>query len=274
MIQMSHTTPAETITRPPLFECNNISICRGQKKVLDSFSLTIPDGEHLAILGPNGSGKSTLIKVLLRELYPMQDEKPHTCNMFGQEQWNVFDLRAHFGVVSNDLQFTFTQSITGKEVLLSGFFSSIGLFNHNVTSVMEKRTEEIANFLDIEHLMTRYMSGLSSGEARRLLIGRALVHRPRVLILDEPTSSLDLQALHTLRRYLRQIATSGVAIILVTHQIHDIIPEINRVIMMKDGKIFRDGRKEDVMTSLTIGDLFEVPVTVKEESGYYYASGY
>ncbi|WP_319537966.1 ATP-binding cassette domain-containing protein [uncultured Methanospirillum sp.] len=271
---MSQTKPTEIIICPPLFDCRNISICRGKKRVLDSFSLTIPDGEHVAILGPNGSGKSTLIKVLLRELYPMQDEKPHTCSMFGQEQWHVFDLRTHFGVVSNDLQFTFTQSITGKEVLLSGFFSSVGLFNHVVTSEMEKRTEEIAHFLDIDHLMTRYMSDLSSGEARRLLIGRALVHKPRVLILDEPTSSLDLQALHTLRRYLRQIAISGIGIILVTHQIHDIIPEINRVIMMKDGKVFRDGRKEDVMTSAAIGDLFGIPVTIKEENGYYYASGY
>ncbi len=244
------------------------------KKVLDSFTLTIPDGEHITILGPNGSGKSTLIKVLMRELYPIQDEKPHTCMMFGQEKWHVFDLRAHFGIVSNDLQFNFTQNITGKEVLLSGFFSSIGLFNHVVTDEMEKRIREISVFLDIEHLMNRYMSDLSSGEARRLLIGRALVHNPRVLILDEPTSSLDLQALHTLRRYLRQIATSGVGIILVTHQIHDIIPEINRVIMMKDGKIFRDGRKEDLMTSGAIGELFGIPVTVKEENGYYYASGY
>ncbi|HWQ64151.1 MAG TPA: ATP-binding cassette domain-containing protein, partial [Methanospirillum sp.] len=115
---------------------------------------------------------------------------------------------------------------------------------------------------------------LSSGEARRLIIGRALVHQPQVLILDEPTSSLDLQALHTLRKYLRDIAISGVTIILVTHQIHDIIPEINRVIMMKSGNLFSDGSKEALITSTTISELFDIPITVKEENGYYYASGY
>jgi iron complex transport system ATP-binding protein len=271
---MPHTIPAFNPIRPPFFECTNISINRGEKQILTSLSLTIPDGEHVAILGPNGSGKSTLIKVLMRELYPVQDDTPHSCTMFGQEQWHVFDLRARLGLVSNDLQFTFARRITGKEVLLSGFFSSIGLFNQSITQEMESRIQEIATFLDIEHLMNRYISDLSSGEGRRLLIGRALVHRPQVLILDEPTSSLDLQALHTLRQYLRQIATSGVGIIMVTHQIHDIIPEINRVVMMKDGKIFLDGRKEEMMTDRNIGDLFGIPVTIKEQGGYYYASGY
>ncbi|PWR74095.1 ABC transporter ATP-binding protein [Methanospirillum lacunae] len=259
---------------PPLFECTNISICRGGTKVLDSLNLVIPNGEHVAILGPNGSGKSTLIKVLMKEIYPVQDEKYHCCKVFGKEQWHVFDLRAHFGIVSNDLQFTFTRSITGKEVMLSGFFSSIGLFNHKVTSEMEKKVYEVARFLNIESHLTRCISDLSSGEARRLIIGRALVHQPQVLILDEPTSSLDLHALHTLRKYLRKIAISGVTIILVTHQIHDIIPEINRIIMMKNGNLFSDGCKDSLLTSTNISQLFDIPITVKEENGYYYASGY
>lgn len=264
--------PASSL--PPLLECANITIMRGEKIILDSLNLTIQDGERVGILGPNGSGKSTLMKVLMRELYPAEDGKPHTIRIFGKEQWHVFDLRSHFGIVSNDLQFTFSRNISGKEVLLSGFFSSIGLFHHIVTWEMEQRVKEIAEFLDMEHLMDRFISDLSSGEARRLLIGRALVHNPRILILDEPTSSLDLHALHMLREYLRKIARSGIGIILVTHQIHDIIPEISRIIMIKNGRIFLDGRKEDLMTSEHIGTLFAVPVEVKEEGGYYYATGY
>lgn len=258
----------------PLFECSNISICRGNKRVIDSLNLIIPDGEHVAILGPNGSGKSTLIKVFTKEIYPVHDEKIQYCKVFGKEQWHVFDLRAHFGIVSNDLQFTFTREITGKEVILSGFFSSVGLFNHTITREMEEKVDQIARFLDIEALLERYISDLSSGEARRLLIGRALVHQPKVLILDEPTSSLDLSALHTLRKYLRKIAISGVTILMITHQIHDIIPEINRIVMMKNGNLFSDGSKETQLTSAKISQLFGIPITVKEENGYYYASGY
>ena len=135
---MSQNTQDRISTCPPLFECSNISICRGKKRILDSFSLSIPDGEHVAILGPNGSGKSTFIKVMMKEIYPIQDEKPHKCNIFGKEQWNVFDLRSRFGVVSNDLQFTFTRSITGKEVLLSGFFSRITSYNVCYTKLLRK----------------------------------------------------------------------------------------------------------------------------------------
>lgn len=259
---------------PPLLECRDITVMRDEKIILDSISLIIPDGEHIAILGPNGSGKSTLIKLLLREFYPAECGKPYLFRSFGKEQWNVFALRSHFGVVSNDLQYKFTRPISGREVLLSGFFSSIGLFNHEVTSEMEESIHEVATLLEITHLLDRFISELSSGEARRILIGRALVHHPKILILDEPTSSLDLQALHMLRKYLRKIAQRGIGIILVTHQIHDIIPEITRVIMMKEGQIFLDGNKEELITDEHISHLFSVPVRIRVEEGYFYASGY
>jgi iron complex transport system ATP-binding protein len=115
---------------------------------------------------------------------------------------------------------------------------------------------------------------LSSGEARRLLIGRALVHNPKTLILDEPTNSLDLHALHTFRHTLRKIARSGTGIILVTHNLHDIIPEISRVVLMKNGRFCDDGSKAEILTDEKIGGLFHVPVHVREEGGYYYATGY
>ncbi len=194
--------------------------------------------------------------------------------MWGQDVWHVSDLRSLLGIVSNDLQYTFTREISGRDVILSGFFSSVGLFYHEITPEMEEKTDRILEFLEISHLQQKPMTLLSSGEARRFLIGRALVHDPKTLILDEPTNSLDLHALHTFRTIMRKIATSGTGIILVTHNLPDIIPEITRVILMKEGRFWKDGLKKEILTDENIGELFHVPVHVIEEGGYYYATGY
>ncbi|HOS83224.1 MAG TPA: ATP-binding cassette domain-containing protein [Methanolinea sp.] len=248
---------------------------RGNAPVLFRVSLAIREGEHVAILGPNGSGKSTLVKTITRELYPVLDGAGDVTFRFqGREVWDVFALRSSLGVVSPDLQLQYTRGVCGRDVVISGFFSSIGLFHHHVTPDMEERAENIMRFLGIDRLAGRPMDTLSTGEARRFLIARALVHGPRTLILDEPTNSLDLAALHAFRSVIRDIARSGVGIIMVTHSLHDIIPEISRVILMKEGRIRMDGRKEDVLTDRHLQDLFGVPVTVRQENGYYYASGY
>jgi iron complex transport system ATP-binding protein len=259
---------------PPLLEYRNVTVYQGVKQVLDNISVEIHEGENIAILGPNGAGKSSFIKTITRELYPLHKNPGATFRVRGQDTWDVFDLRRTIGVVSGDLQHTFTRTIRGNEVILSGFFSSIGLFNHEITPEMEQETVEILAFLGISHLHDRLMTEMSSGEARRLLIGRALVHHPAVLILDEPTNSLDLHALHTFRTTLRKIARSGTGIILVTHNLHDIIPEISRVILMKDGRFCSDGPKREVLTDEKIGALFNVPLHVREEGGYFYATGY
>ena len=259
---------------PPLLEFDNVTVIRGDKKVLDSVSVTIREGENIAILGPNGAGKSSFIKTITREFYPAQSDDGFTFRMRGREAWDVFELRSLLGIVSNDLQYTFMRELSGREVVLSGFFSSVGLFNHPVTAKMEEKVDRIVSFLEIDHLQDNPMTEMSSGEARRFLIGRALVHSPRTLILDEPTNSLDLHALHTFRQTLRKIARAGTGIILVTHNLHDIIPEISRVILMKDGTCIRDGPKAALLTDDHIGGLFDVPVHIKEEGGYYYATGY
>jgi iron complex transport system ATP-binding protein len=259
--------------KPPLLEFNNVTVIKGDREVVKSLSVTIQEGEHIAILGPNGAGKSSFIKAVNREYYP----QPYDDVVFrirGEEFWDVFAMRSFIGIVSNDLQFTYTRDVSGREVILSGFFSSIGLFNHTVTREMEERVDEIITFLEIGHLQDRLMTGISSGEARRFLIGRALVHRPAALILDEPTNSLDLHALHTFRNLVRKIARSGTGIILVTHNLHDIIPEITRVILMKDGRFVGDGEKDAMLTEEKIGGLFNVPVNVRREGDWYYATGY
>jgi iron complex transport system ATP-binding protein len=256
---------------PLLLELQNIFVQRGENFALDGLSLSVRSGEHVAILGPNGSGKSTLIKTITRECYPLM--RPETrLRILGHENWNIFDLRSQLGLVSNDLMARCTRDITGRELVLSGFFGSIGIWpNHHVTPAMEQATAEAMAQVDAAHLANRWLDELSSGEARRLLIARSMIHRPSTLLLDEPTTSLDLSALREVRTHLRSLAKSGVGLLLVTHHLDDIIPEIDRVVLLRKGRVFADGSKEDVLTAENLSALFGVPVAVEKHAGFYHA---
>ncbi len=254
---------------PSLIDFRNITVIRGDKKALDGLTLSIAVGGHVAIVGPNGSGKSTLIKTIMRECYPLvRDEASLT--IFGKDRWRLFDLRPLLGIVSPDWVQLCTRDITGREAILSGFFSSTEIWPHNkVTRRMEEKAGEVLGLLEIERLAGRRTSEMSTGEIRRILIGRALVHDPKALILDEPTASLDLRAVHELREILRKIAWAGTTLVLVTHHLPDIIPEIGRIVLMKDGKVFHDGAKEEILASGPLSELFEMPVEVVRRNGYY-----
>jgi iron complex transport system ATP-binding protein len=244
----------------PLLEFQNVTVMRGIKRALDSLTFSIAQGEHVAILGPNGSGKSTLIKAITRECYPVQGS---ALRILGQDRWNVFDLRVLLGIVSNDLAQTCARDITGREAVLSGFFSSIGLQPyHEVTPEMEKKAGEVLELLEVPHLADRWMDEVSSGEARRILIGRALVHDPKALVLDEPTTSLDLRATWEVHEILRKLARSGITIIMVTHHLPDLIPEIGRAILLKQGRVFHDGARAEALSVKMLAGLFEMPVEV------------
>jgi iron complex transport system ATP-binding protein len=262
--QMKLAAPA------PLLQMRRISVMRGSKVVLNELSLEIGVGEHVAILGPNGCGKSTLIKTVTRECYPLV-RPDSSLLLLGRDKWNLFELRSALGIVSNDLTAACARDITGLELVLSGFFSSIGVWPHQqVTDVMRDTAARALARLDAMHLGERLMTEMSSGEARRVLIARALVHDPKALVLDEPTTSLDLFAQHELRAILRQLAGSGIGLILVTHHLSDIIPEIDRVVLMRDGRIVADGPKEELLNEQTLGRLFAVDVSLARRDGYYH----
>jgi iron complex transport system ATP-binding protein len=255
----------------PLIQFENVTIQRDDRIVLDRIDLSIAQGEHVAILGPNGSGKSTLIKVISRELYPVLKEEPWSLQILGRDRWHLFELRNHLGIVSNDWMQMCTRDFAGFEMVLSGFFGSIGIWpNHRVTGEMERKAREVMTLLEIEHLAGRNTDEMSSGEARRILIARALVHDPQALVLDEPTSSLDLHATYELREIFRKLARKGISIIMVTHHLPDIIPEISRVVLIRNGRVFRDGPKDQIIHSGTLSGLFGIPVEVLERNGYYH----
>jgi iron complex transport system ATP-binding protein len=256
---------------PSLIRFEDVSVRRGDRLALNKLSLKVAAGEHVAILGPNGSGKSTLIKTITRECYPLL--LPETrLEIMGQESWNIFELRSHIGLVSNDLMVQCTRDITGRELVLSGFFGSIGVWhNHTILPEMEAAVKRAMARLDAAHLANRWLDELSSGEARRLLIARALIHNPQTLLLDEPTTSLDLTALHEVREHMRSLAREGVGLLLVTHHLDDIIPEIDRVVLLRQGCVFGDGAKHGVLTSDRLSSMFGVRVEVVQRDGFYHA---
>lgn len=259
---------------PPLLELKNIRVMRGQTPALDDFSLRIGAEEHVAILGPNGCGKSTLIKTITRECYPVVPDTTQpesSMTILGEDTWDVFSLRALLGIVSNDLMAACTGEANGRDVVLSGFFSSTAIWpNHTVDPEKVKLADAAIEELGISHLAERPVCEMSSGEARRVLIARALVHAPRALLFDEPCNSLDLAAQHTVRQTMRALANSGIGIILVTHELADIVPEIQRVVLMNRGRVVADGPKEEILRVERLSELFGIKVDLVRRDGYYH----
>jgi iron complex transport system ATP-binding protein len=258
----------------PLLDLRKVRVMRGGKIVLDDFSLRVHADEHLAVLGPNGCGKSTLIKTITRECYPMV-RKGSGMTILGQKSWNVFELRSLLGIVSNDLMSSCTGDASGLDVVLSGFFSSTRIFpNHYPNHTVDPRHRELAEAalaeLGVSHLAERAVEEMSSGEAKRVLIARALVHKPRALLFDEPCNSLDILAQHGLRETMRTLANSGIGIILVTHELPDVVPEIERVVLMSSGRIVADGPKEEVLQAERLSKLFGLKVELGRRDGYYH----
>jgi len=224
----------------------------------------------VAILGPNGCGKSTLIKTITRECYPVARDESSMA-ILGHDTWHVFQLRAVLGIVSNDLMLSCTGDACGRDVVLSGFFSSTAIYsNHRVNPAHLALADAVLSDLKISHLADRPVSEMSSGEARRILIARALVHKPRALLFDEPCNSLDLAAQQNLRHTMSTLAQSGTAIILVTHELADIVPEIQRVVLMRQGRIVADGSKEEILQVDRLAALFGVGVEMARRNGHYH----
>ena len=254
----------------PLLDFRNLRVMRGQKIALDDFSLHIGAGEHVAILGPNGCGKSTLIKTITRECYPVvRDES--SMSILGKDSWDVFSLRSQLGIVSNDLMAWCTGDACGRDVVLSGFFSSTAIYpNHAVDPGQRAMAEAALAQLSIPHLADRPVCEMSSGEARRVLVARALVHKPRALLFDEPCNSLDLGAQQKVRHTMSEFARAGTAIILVTHELADIVPEIQRVVLMCSGRVMTDGPKEEILQVEKLAELFGVTVQMTRRDGHYH----
>lgn len=258
---------------PPLLSLKHVTALRGgreQRPALDDVTLQIAAGEHVCILGPNGCGKSTLIKTITRECYPLAREGS-SISILGRERWDIFELRSKLGIVSPDLLASCTTDATGRDVVLSGFFSSTRIFPHHHPDPenLERANEALAR-LGIAHLAERAVAEMSSGEAKRTLIARALVHEPQTLLFDEPSNALDIAAQLQLRDTMRELARSGLGILLVTHHVSEIVPEIGRAVLLREGRVIADGPKSSVLTTKHLSNLFGITVRLGQEDGFFH----
>jgi iron complex transport system ATP-binding protein len=264
----------------PFLRMRNVNVALGDRIVLHDIHLTIQTGEHVAILGPNGCGKSTLIRTMNCELYPIVLPGMEV-NIFGRPRWDLTELRKHFGTVSDSHPGLYSTSravdtagstsgrTSGSDAVIAGFFSASTLWpNLIVTEEMRHRAAEALQRVDATHLARQPVGEMSAGDKRRIQIARALVHRPQQLLLDEPSNALDLAAQRNLRESMRQLMHQDTGLILVTHHLADIPPEIDRIILMRDGKIFNDGPRTELLTAPVLSELFGTHVNIGHQDGW------
>lgn len=267
---MSSPTDASP-SDPQFLDMKHVNVARGDAVVLHDITLRISTGEHVAILGPNGCGKSTLIKTITCECYPIVAAET-SIRLLGRDRWDVSQLRQHLGVVEAHLPGERTGVTRGIDAVVAGFFSASTLWpNLHVTPEMRTRAHAALQRMQATHLEEKLVGQMSAGEQRRIMIARALVHEPDMLLLDEPSNALDLAAQRELREALRLVAQQGTGIVMVTHHLADILPEITRLIMMRSGRIFADGAKDDLITTDKLHELFGVEVALTRRDGYWHS---
>jgi len=255
----------------PIVEMRNVAAWRGHTRVFDSLTLSLYRGRSTAILGPNGAGKSTLLQLLAREIHPEYRETG-SMTLFGQARWNVWELRSRLGIVSHDLQVGYPRHASGGDVVLSGFHSSLGVWDHQVYTERDRaKAQSVLIQLGVDHLADRRYATLSTGEQRRFLLARALVHDPEVLILDEPTSGLDPRACFHYIDLIREWMRSGKTLVLVTHHIHEIPPEIDHVILLAEGQVLAEGPKTELLSDRWLSRTFGTPIQVLQGNGFFQA---
>jgi iron complex transport system ATP-binding protein len=264
-LRAGYSTPMAPI---PYFELEAVEAWLGPRRVFEDLSLQLHQGEHTVVLGPNGSGKSSLLRLLNRELYPVV--KPGSrLRIFGSETVNLWELRRRIGQVSADLQAGYSGRVTAFDVVLSGYFGSMGIGRSQQPSPRQRsRVQELMEQLGLAELAAFPSGQLSDGQRRRLLLARALVHDPEVLVLDEPTNGLDLQARFQLLELLRQLARSGTTLLLVTHHIEAILPEVSRAILLREGRVEGDGSAAALLQAGPLSALFQTPLQVVSADGF------
>lgn len=240
--------------------------------VLENINLKINTNEHWVILGANGSGKSTLIKLISNDLYPNQ-KYPFKKEILGKERWSIFELKKNLGIITNDLHTYFEMHggfLTAYEVVLSGYYSSIGVFKYqDFTKEQNEKALEILAFLEILEIKDKRVHQMSTGQLRRCIIGRALVHDPKAFILDEPTVGLDIKAQNSFIKFIQKLSRKA-SIILITHHIEEIFQEITHVALIHNKTIFKQGKKENILTSKNLSEIFEIEMNLEEENHRYY----
>lgn len=258
-------SPAPDGARPPLFELHDAVVVRAGRPILSVGEFVLQQGENLALLGPNGSGKSTFVRLITREMMPLYRDEPPV-RFKGNARATLVEVRRCLGIVSSTMQDQIRVHLPVGDIVAGGLFGTVGVpLRADGAAVERARTAgaEALEMLGVGELASRDVMTLSTGQARRVLIARALVSDPEVLLFDEPCTGLDPEGMYYVRRSMRVLARSGKGIVLVTHYPEDVIPEIGRVVLLKEGEVFADGAKDELMNDATMSSLFDVPLHVR-----------
>ena len=259
--------------RPPLFQIHDASVVRGGKTILHVGDFSLAEGEHVALLGPNGAGKSTFIQLLTREVFPLWREVPPVL-FRGAARPQLADVKRTLGIVSSTMHDQVRVHLPVVDIVVGGLFGTLGAPLRSEVGSRERSLAEAAlERLGIAELAGRDVMTLSTGQVRRVLVARELVRDPQVLIFDEPCTGLDPEGMYHVRNTMRLLADEGRSIVLVTHYPEDIIPAIDRVLLIKDSVVFADGPKADLLTGDEMTQLFGVPLEVDERDGWYAMRG-
>lgn len=249
-----------------IIDFENIHVGYDLNIILKDINLKIKEGEHWAILGANGSGKSTLIKLISNELFPNR-QYPFKKEIFGKQRHSTSELKNELGIITNNLHNYFSAKggfLSAYEVTLSGFYSTIGIFKYqDFTLEQHEKALEVMEFLEIIDLKDKRVDQMSTGQLRKCIIARALVHDPKAFILDEPTVGLDIKAQHNFIQILKKLAKKS-SIIIVTHHLEEIFEDIKNVALVYKNTIYKQGKKEDILSSKNLSEIFEIDITIDD----------
>ena len=247
----------------------NINVYIDQREILSNINLNLNYSENTLILGPNGSGKSTFLKLLNRSIYPIS-KKGSSFKLFSEENINIWDVRKRIGFIFKEMEERVSNGVNLYDVITSGFS---GTFNSRYSNFLTERerikVENLINEWELKNIIYNNFNALSDGQKRRGLLARALVYEPNILVLDEPFCNLDIKSNFILNKNLNKLIDNSVSIVYVTHNLESILPKTNRVILIKKGKIIKDGNPNEIINSKIISDLFEIPINVVYQNGYW-----
>lgn len=247
-----------------IISLKDVSWKRDGREILSGINWEVKDGEQWGILGLNGSGKTSILNIITAYHFPSSGSVTILDHNFGESY--LPDLRKEIGFVSSSLS-RFAHIIeheTIEEIIVSGKFASFGIYEEVALSDWEKADELIGRFR-LDKLKGKPYHLLSQGERRRVLIARSLMNDPRLLILDEPCSGLDILSREQVLSLTNEIVRNGCNIIYVTHHIEELVEEITHVMLMNDGKIVAAGSKEEILKNELLSEAFHLPVSVRWE---------
>jgi iron complex transport system ATP-binding protein len=249
-----------------IIDIHNVSWNRGDKTILHKIDWQVRNGEHWCLLGLNGSGKTTLLNMINGYIWPTEGKMSVLGKTFGE--FDLRELRKSIGWVSTSLQQKLYGSETALKIVLSGKFATIGLYDQTDEEDMNK-AESLMRSLGCASLIMRAYDTLSQGERQRVLIARALMASPKLLVLDEPCTGLDVFAREQLLHMIAAVARQKEAptIVYVTHHVEEILPCFTKMLLIKDGQVFAAKETDDLLTSSTMSEFFGVPVQIERFGG-------